>query len=122
MKNQKAPYFTSVLKLVLTGLVFCLNQVEALQRDLHLTRIALCKQRSASSCKCNNANNTHATGRHASEEEFPCMSLLRGGDAASGSSTAASETSSTWETVDESETKPTLWVPDHAAVECMGLV
>jgi hypothetical protein len=86
-------------------------QVEALQRDLHLTRIALCKQKS-SSCKCQNN-----AARHPSEEDYPA---LRGGDAASGSSTAASEASSTWETVDERETKPTLWVPDHAAAECMG--
>ena len=30
----------------------------------------------------------------------------------------ASDASSSWEAVDEKESKPTLWVPDHAAQTC----
>ena len=96
----------------------------ALQRQLHFTRMELCKQKSSAACKCNAGSSAcggHATAsvRHPSEEDYTYFLTARNGDAASGSSTAASETSSTWEAVDERETKPTLWVPDHAAVECM---
>ena len=99
------------------------NQVETLQRDLHLARMQLCKQKTTH-CKCgvssSNFGAIHSGNvRHLSEEDYLTM---RSGDAASGSSTAASETSSTWEAVDEREPKPTLWVPDHAAAECMGCV
>jgi hypothetical protein len=110
-----------VVKIRLASLIRAfLFQVEALQRDLHLTRMALCKQK-FSACKCNacsGGGNGHAgIARHPGDEDYL---TLRNGDAASGSSTAASETSSTWEAVDERETKPTLWMPDHAAVNCMG--
>jgi len=39
-------------------------------------------------------------------------------DNRSGVESATSEVS--WEAVDEGETRPTLWVPDHAASACMG--
>jgi len=39
-------------------------------------------------------------------------------EAASGVESTNSEVS--WEAVDEGETRPTLWVPDHAASQCMG--
>merc|ERR1719295_659114 len=44
------------------------------------------------------------------------------GHAANGAggpqSATASEASSSWEAVDEKESQPTLWVPDHAAQTC----
>lgn len=39
-------------------------------------------------------------------------------EAASGVESTNSEVS--WEAVEEGETRPTLWVPDHAASQCMG--
>ena len=39
-------------------------------------------------------------------------------DGRSGVDSTASEVS--WEALEDAETRPTLWVPDHAATSCMG--
>lgn len=95
------------------------DQVEALQGDLHLTRMALCKQKSlANRCVNGKLRGVDPEDEFLIEGSETGPSLARGD--ASGSSTTASEVSSTWEAVDERETKPTLWVPDHAATSCMS--
>lgn len=94
------------------------EQVESLQRDLFITRTALSKQKSLNGrSSAKNRCNTET------DDELIADALEAGGPAlsrgdASGSSTTASEISSTWETVDERETRPTLWVPDHAVSSC----
>merc|ERR1712013_863582 len=46
------------------------------------------------------------------------LSRLALQQATSGVESTNSEVS--WEAVEEGETRPTLWVPDHAASQCMG--
>jgi hypothetical protein len=97
-------------------------EVQALRRDLHSTRVALLRQRSA--------NNGNGRGN----EDLPIVDIdsaaraaamsvgVNGGAIAhSGSSStgACSDASSTWEAIDEKEANPTLWVPDHAVAACM---
>jgi len=76
-------------------------EVNALRRDLHMSRLAL----------------TQAglkTDQILSQEEHQEHFI----DGRSGVESNTSEVS--WEAVDDSETRPTLWVPDHAASSCMG--
>lgn len=76
-------------------------EVTALRRDLHMSRLAL----------------TQAglkTDQILSQEEHQEHFM----DGRSGVESTTSEVS--WEAVDDTETRPTLWVPDHAASSCMG--
>lgn len=76
-------------------------EVNALRRDLHMSRLAL----------------TQAglkTDQILSQEEHQEHFI----DGRSGVESNTSEVS--WEAVSDSETRPTLWVPDHAASSCMG--
>ena len=102
-------------------------EVQALRRDLHCTKLALFRQKSIN----------HGTSRGvvgASNGEDLLLDIDSAARAAimtvgnngvgvncSGSSStgACSDASSTWETVDEKEANPTLWVPDHAVAACM---
>ena len=42
-----------------------------------------------------------------------------GGTHSGGCASSVQSDASSWEAVDEKETKPTLWVPDHAVSSCM---
>lgn len=82
--------------------IFSIHQAEmtALKRDLYMSRIALTQ-----------AGVVPTTPLSLPGDEG-------GMDHGSGVESATSEVS--WEAVDERETRPTLWVPDHAATACMG--
>jgi len=75
-------------------------EVTQLKRDLNLSRLAL-----------QQAGLQPAELGSAVEEEIAL-------EATSGVESTNSEVS--WEAVEEGETRPTLWVPDHAASQCMG--
>ena len=74
-------------------------EVNALRRDLHMSRLAL----------------TQAGLRPEQILEETQDVML---DGRSGVDSTASEVS--WEALEDAETRPTLWVPDHAASSCMG--
>jgi len=76
-------------------------EVAALRRDLHMSRLALTQ----AGLKADQI---------LSQEEHQEHFL----DGRSGVESNTSEVS--WEAVEDSETRPTLWVPDHAASSCMG--
>jgi len=78
-------------------------EVSALRRDLHMSRLALTQA---------GLKADQGIVRDIGEEE---LAMLERG---SGVESTTSEVS--WEAVDERETRPTLWVPDHAASQCMG--
>merc|ERR1711994_964655 len=75
-------------------------EVTQLKRDLNLSRLAL---QQAGLQPAELGSNV--------EEEAAL-------EAISGVESTNSEVS--WEAVEEGETRPTLWVPDHAASSCMG--
>lgn len=75
-------------------------EVTQLKRDLNLSRLAL---QQAGLQPAELGSNV--------EEEAAL-------EAISGVESTNSEVS--WEAVEEGETRPTLWVPDHAASQCMG--
>lgn len=81
--------------------IFSIHQSElsSLKRDLYMSRMALTQ-----------AGVVPTTPLSLPSDE--------GVDHGSGVESATSEVS--WEAVDEGETRPTLWVPDHAATACMG--
>ncbi|XP_023340407.1 myotubularin-related protein 4 [Eurytemora carolleeae] len=78
--------------------IFSQHQVElsSLKRDLYMSRMALTQ--------------AGLVPVQPSTDELQ--------DSRSGVESATSEVS--WEAIDEGETRPTLWVPDHAASACMG--
>merc|ERR1719334_2776885 len=78
-------------------------EIFALKRDLQMSRLALTQA---------GIKTDQSLGRDLGEED---LALLEG---RSGVESTTSEVS--WEAVDEKETRPTLWVPDHAASQCMG--
>ena len=81
--------------------IFASHQAElnALRRDLHVSRLAL----------------TQAGLKPEQILEETQDVML---DGRSGVDSTASEVS--WEALEDAETRPTLWVPDHAATSCMG--
>ena len=81
--------------------IFASHQAEinALRRDLHVSRLAL----------------TQAGLKPEQILEETQDVML---DGRSGVDSTASEVS--WEALEDAETRPTLWVPDHAASSCMG--
>ena len=81
--------------------IFSSHQAElnALRRDLHMSRLAL----------------TQAGLRPEQILEETQDVMM---DGRSGVDSTASEVS--WEALEDAETRPTLWVPDHAATSCMG--
>lgn len=101
-------------------------ELEALRRDLHQTRVALCRQvcHSCQSTKrrdfCTPATNSEGVGRER-------LTAARGGERDGDErSSPSANFGSSWENVDEKEMDakagggpPTLWVPDHAAPMCM---
>lgn len=103
------------------------TEVQTLRRDLQWTRIALLRQKAALKgdkddlLGIDNDEAAAATAAAAAAAAAAVASASGPGAGHSGSSStgAGSDASSTWEAVDERETKPTLWVPDHAASACM---
>merc|ERR1712223_898414 len=112
------------------------KQVNHLKRDLYLTRMALCRSklahhnhhRSAStnaSNACNGAMDGHGNlangGKHGSNGHGLTANGngVNGGNHSNGCASSVQSDASSWEAVDEKETKPTLWVPDHAVSSCM---
>ena len=81
--------------------IFSSHQAElnALRRDLHMSRLALTQ--------------AGLKPEQILEETQDVMM-----DGRSGVDSTASEVS--WEALEDAETRPTLWVPDHAASSCMG--
>lgn len=83
-------------------------ELSALKREVALSRLALSQVGGWGGAE---ATLHHQAGLHpadlASEAEEG------GGEARSGVESTTSEVS--WEAVEEGETRPTLWVPDHAA-------
>jgi len=76
-------------------------EVNALRRDLHMSRLALTQA---------GLKADQILSQEEQQEHFL--------DGRSGVESNTSEVS--WEAVEDSETRPTLWVPDHAASCCMG--
>jgi len=85
-------------------------EVLALRRDLHSYRLAL----SQAGIRADSGVGS-SQGRGQGDIEQDELALMEG---RSGVESTTSEVS--WEAVDEKETRPTLWVPDHAASQCMG--
>ncbi|PSN38099.1 Myotubularin-related protein 3 [Blattella germanica] len=82
---------------------------DALQRELHTTRLALIQQ-VCHHCSHANAERPDDVG---SLPESVCS-----GEQPSAGESLPSDVS--WEAVEERETGPVLWVPDHAVNRCMG--
>lgn len=110
------------------------KQVDHLKRDLYLTRMALCRSklahhnhhRSATTNASNVSNgamdgqgNLTNGGRHGGNGHGLTANGLNGGNHSNGCASSVQSDASSWEAVDEKETKPTLWVPDHAVSSCM---
>ena len=110
-------------------------EVQALRRDLQLQKLALLRQKNLiSSHGVTNRGGigSGATTNGAEELLVDIDSAARAvagmtvgnngvviNGSGSSSTGACSDASSTWETVDEKEANPTLWVPDHAVAACM---
>ena len=114
-------------------------QVQALQRDLQCTRVALFKQKTLLLSSSRGCNGAAAAGVNAALAGSSDHEILQGdievgkeakaghngghtvpvNNSGSSSTGACSDASSTWEAVDEKEANPTLWVPDHAVAACM---
>ena len=123
--------------------IFATHQAEvlALRRDLQLQKLALLRQKNLISSHgivtsrgggAGNGSNGAFTTNGADQElivdiDSAARAMAAGNGSngvvvnGSGSSStgACSDASSTWETVDEKEANPTLWVPDHAVAACM---
>ena len=112
------------------------KQVNHLKRDLYLTRMALCRSklanhnhhRSASTNASNASNgamdghgNLANGGKHGVNGHGLTANGngVNGGNHSNGCASSVQSDASSWEAVDEKETKPTLWVPDHAVSSCM---
>ena len=112
------------------------KQVNHLKRDLYLTRMALCRSKLAhhnhhrststnASNICNGAvegqGNFANGGRQGSNGHglTGAGNGVNGGNHSGGCASSVQSDASSWEAVDEKETKPTLWVPDHAVSSCM---
>ena len=112
------------------------KQVNHLKRDLYLTRMALCRSklahhnhhRSAStnaSNICNGAMEGQGNIANGGRQGSNGHGLMGAGNGVNGSNhsggcaSSVQSDASSWEAVDEKETKPTLWVPDHAVSSCM---
>jgi len=76
-------------------------ELSALRRDLVISRLALTQ-----------AGIVPAELTSGVEEE--------GGNSEARSGVESTNSEVSWEAVEEGETRPTLWVPDHAASQCMG--
>lgn len=76
------------------------KEVANLRRDLYLTRIALCQ---------------NGQFDEASRESVPANDI----EEATGAHSESTTSELSWEDVDDQPKKPTLWVPDHAANNCM---
>ena len=98
-----------------------------MKRDLQLTRLQLSKI--GANANMNGGGGGGGDGAVASNGASPAGQGMEGGGAGVGAghatngaggpqSATASEASSSWEAVDEKESQPTLWVPDHAAQTC----
>jgi len=100
------------------------SEVQHLRRDLYLTRIALCRKDGASATARNQTQNGDATTPGHPGNGGVYHGGFNGSDGVTsdlvngGAQSTASDASSSWEAVDEKESKPTLWVPDHAAQTC----
>jgi len=112
------------------------KQVNHLKRDLYLTRMALCRSKLAHhnhhrgpTNQANNSNICNGTiegncnlvngGRPASFGLATLGNGVAGDNHIGGCASSVQSDASSWEAVDEKETKPTLWVPDHAVSCCM---
>lgn len=90
------------------------GRVSSLEQMLCMTRLALCQK------VCYRCNG-HSKGEleHPDEVASQPDSVGNGEQQSLGhESTAASDVS--WEQVEEQDTRPTLWVPDHAVNRCTG--
>ncbi|KAF0295721.1 Myotubularin-related protein 3 [Amphibalanus amphitrite] len=85
-------------------------EVEALRRDLHMTRLALCSQ---VSFQCSSA------GRHADRPDEADLTAALEEQLSVGRQSSTSDGGS-WEAVEEADARPQLWVPDYAAQRCTG--
>ncbi|XP_023704302.1 myotubularin-related protein 3 isoform X4 [Cryptotermes secundus] len=82
---------------------------DALQRELYTTRLALIQQ------VCHHCNHTNA---ERPDDVGSLPESVCSGEQPSAGESLPSDVS--WEAVEERETGPTLWVPDHAVNRCMG--
>ncbi|KDR18504.1 myotubularin-related protein 3-like isoform X3 [Zootermopsis nevadensis] len=82
---------------------------DALQRELYTTRLALIQQ------VCHHCNHTNA---ERPDDDGSLPESVCSGEQPSAGESLPSDVS--WEAVEERETGPTLWVPDHAVNRCMG--
>ena len=113
------------------------KQVNHLKRDLYLTRMALCRSKLAHhkhhfggpTNQANHSNICNGTldgnsnlgngGRQGGNGITASGNGVSGGNHSGGCASSVQSDASSWEAVDEKETKPTLWVPDHAVSCCM---
>ncbi|KAF4522176.1 hypothetical protein B566_EDAN007322 [Ephemera danica] len=96
------------------------SQIEALQRELHTTRLALIQQ------VCHHCGPPTANGDLLRLDDTGSLpeSLdgngVHSGDIATHPAGSRPSSDTSWETVDDRDTLPTLWMPDHAVGRCMG--
>ncbi|XP_057378844.1 myotubularin-related protein 4-like isoform X3 [Daphnia carinata] len=99
-------------------------ELEALRRDLHQTRVALCRQ------VCHTCQSSRKTCSKSNSEGLIEVSCHEGSpgrnESSDGSLGGLKSSPSSWENVDEKEIgdkapvgPPILWVPDHLAPTCM---
>ncbi|XP_046642401.1 myotubularin-related protein 3-like isoform X3 [Daphnia pulicaria] len=101
-------------------------ELDALRRDLHQTRVALCRQ-VCHDCKSSRKTNSSSKSNSEGLIEESCRDGSPGRNESSDCSLGGLNSSpSSWENVDEKEIgdkapvgPPILWVPDHLAPSCM---
>ena len=93
------------------------SEMQTLKRDLILARSAL--RRSGASGQGGHGGGAKGHGIERPDSAGHMTGSSNDLDESSGIQTgSAGSDASSWEAVDERETKPTLWVPDHAMAEC----
>ena len=98
------------------------SEVQHLRRDLYITRMALCRNKlQAASDPGGGMGAGQSLGVAGIKLDEDGRDQSNGVTSANGAQSSASDASS-WEAVDEKESKPTLWVPDHAASACIRFV
>lgn len=89
-------------------------KVHALERKLGIAHAALCQQVCQRCCASVQSNAEH------NDEALSLSDSIGSGEHQSLGQESNSASDVSWEQVEEKETRPTLWVPDHAVTRCMG--
>lgn len=89
-----------------------LRESQRLKQELYATRLALCQQ------VCHKCNGSKQFNQEHADEVVSLPDSVGSGDFPSLGHETNSDVS--WEQVEENDTRPILWVPDHAVTRCTG--